>query len=248
MEVYGVECVFQSPEIIEKIRKTHMNKLGFSHHMKTPESREKRDITMIERYGIRYAFHSDNSILKARATCLLLYGAEFPFQSDQIKEYMRQMSMDMFGVEHPMKLASEFQRRMFRRSKPVVFPSGRIDYVAGFEPQCINLLLNNYNEDDIITNQCDIPTIRYIKIGKTGEEKNSVYFPDILVLGLLVEVKSLYTYQADLVNNIRKFEACVSSGHNIEVWIFDNFGKSLVNKILYSSNENGDLLAREMLE
>lgn len=203
LETYGVECVFKSKEIKEKIKQTCVKKFGVNHHMKNEEIREKQAKTMIKKYGERYAFHTEAAIEESKKVCLKLYGANFAMQDP--KEFCRRIEM-------------------VHKKKPFTFPSGRIDYVSGFEPLCLEQLIKTHCEKDIVTNTMEIPNIRYKIKNKFGQLKDAVYYPDIMVGSKLIEVKSEYYLKLDYKRNMTKFLACRDCGYDLSVWVYTDRG------------------------
>ena len=111
---------------------------------------------------------------------------------------------------------------MTRRYKDYTMPSGKIIKVQGYEDLALDILLKTYNEDDIV---CGQPILKI-----TGdifyEDKNGnkhMYIPDIYVKSTdtIYEVKSQYTYEIHLDDNLRKQEACLKAGHKFEFIILD---------------------------
>ena len=104
-------------------------------------------------------------------------------------------------------------------------PSGKIVGVQGYEPFAIDYLLENYSEDRIMIYTFDKPRIVY----KTDDGKNHYYFPDLYILdeNLIIEVKSLYTYNKNIPRNILKRQACLDAGYNFKFMIFDKHGNLL---------------------
>lgn len=109
--------------------------------------------------------------------------------------------------------------------KPFTYPSGRVDYVLGYEPFALMELLNHYKEEEIITDSKVIPTFYYDKISrKTGKEYKGRYYPDIMLPDKIIEVKSKFTFNLDKENNIRKMNSLVEQGRKFEFWIYDGKG------------------------
>ncbi len=112
--------------------------------------------------------------------------------------------------------------------KKYKFPSGDIRNVQGYEPYALNILLKTYEEDQIKTNRKDIPRIKYNHDGKS-----KYYFPDIFIETekRIIEVKSTWTYQADLNMNLAKAKATIDHGYMFEFWIFDSKGNLTIESI-----------------
>jgi hypothetical protein len=124
------------------------------------------------------------------------------------------------------------------KRKEYKFPSGRVEYVLGYENLCIDdLLKEGYGEDEIVVLTSRIPIIKYLKKYKDGTEREGRYYPDIKLPGRLVEVKSIWTYQVEQENNERKFAETAKQGHILELRIY-NDKKKLVEKRVYKQLGN----------
>lgn len=134
--------------------------------------------------------------------------------------------MDRYGVDHPMQNIKIFHKAIssaFTR-KPFIFPSGRVDYVLGYEPRALKELLDYYPEKDIITDIWTIPTFDYKRVSTSLRPLNkksviSRYFPDILLPDKIVEVKSTYLYYKDRVNVIQKSYILINGIIQVEKWL-----------------------------
>ncbi len=180
----------------------------------------------MDRYGVDSYFKTDEFISnypvywqRARDKCLDKYGVEYPIQNPEI---------------YSKCLASMYRKKEFK------FESGRIEFIMGYEPLCVKELLKTYHEDEIILKTVDIPVISYKRqIIKDGiaTDRPAVYYPDIMLPNTLVEIKSTFTYEKDMLNNKRKFKACMKQGYDIEVWIYGK--KEKLEEIHYYSQKHG---------
>ena len=152
-------------------------------------------------------------------------------------ERAKETSMQKYGVSNPMKCPEIFKRHQEQsfKSKEFIFPSGKKVYVQGYERECIKKLLEKYDEKEIITDPTEIPTIEYKKLINSDIEKKAIYYPDIKLPDKLIEVKSIYTYELNKINNLRKFETCAFKGYTLEVWIY-NDKKQLVETHIYKKD------------
>lgn len=113
--------------------------------------------------------------------------------------------------------------------KAFTFPSGRVDFVVGYEPFALAKLLKTYTEDDIKTTYSrTIPTIQYTNV----DGRKAKYYPDIMVQDkLIIEVKSEYTYNMAKANNELKMKATKEAGYMVELWIINCDGTDIsINK------------------
>lgn len=252
-EKYGVDYILQLKSFHDKIKITNLKKYGVSVASKSEIVKQKTINTNLKKYGAKYYFQSSDykkikkTLLdiygidypaklleirrKAINTCLKKYGVEYVGQCEQIKEKIRQTCLRRYGVDNPFKCL-EIRKKILRSSfkrKPYTFPSGKVVYVQGYEPFCLDMLLKmNYTDSHIICGDIssdegiNIPIIDYIR----EDGKSASYFPDIYipVMNIIIEVKSQYTYDKEKERNILKMKATANSGYNIYLYIFDKIG------------------------
>ncbi len=103
--------------------------------------------------------------------------------------------------------------------KDYTLPSGKITRCQGYEIFCFDDLLysEGYNEVDILNERNDMPKILYML-----DEKEHRYFPDFFIPkeNRIIEVKSSYTYEFDLLKNTAKGHATKKLGYNYEIRIY----------------------------
>ncbi len=141
-----------------------------------------------------------------------------------------------YGVEYPCQdpvIFSKMLRSCYRK-KLYTFPSGRIEYVQGYEPQCIDYLLTVHSEDDLVISCEEIPPIWYNNPVREG--KTSRYYPDAYIVSenTMIEVKSPYTYKKDLARNLAKFSTVAKLGFTLHLYVYNE--KELLYKHLYKPN------------
>jgi hypothetical protein len=98
-ENYGVECVFQSEEIKQKIKQTNLQKYGVENLNKVEEIKNKRIKTCLEKYGVEYHIQSNKSKERIKNINLEKYGVECVFQSEEIKQKIKKTNLQNYGVE-----------------------------------------------------------------------------------------------------------------------------------------------------
>lgn len=121
----------------------------------------------------------------------------------------------------------ENQQKYSKNFKDYIFPSGKKVRIQGYENIALDLLLENYDESELITDRKNIPHIQY--------NDNRRYIPDIFIPNenRFIEVKSTWTYDTneDIIET--KCLATVSAGYKIDVWILDKKTKSIVKEYNY---------------
>jgi hypothetical protein len=243
--IYGVENPSQSEEIKKKKEETYIDHFGM-HPKKTKEVQDKYEATCIKRYGFpnsaqaeevkekiqktfdeKYDGHpmfKQEVKDKVKETCLEIYGGH-PMHNQEVKDKVKETCLEIYGG-HPMQVP-EIMEKTAKKSKSYkkyTMPSGDVRNVQGYEPFALNILLKEYNEEQIITDRKNIPKIDY-----TYNDINKVYFPDIYIpsSNLIIEVKSEWIYNIDKEINIAKEIATKEFGYNYEVWKFNRKGERI---------------------
>lgn len=213
LERYGVEYTLQVAEIREQGNATKLEKYGDENF----NNRDKAKVTNLEKYGYPHQMTCERVKSKARATNLRRYGNEHFIKTLCLPDIF----MELYGVENPMQ-CPEIAKKCFEsgyQSKDYIFPSGKTVKVQGYEGLALDVLLETYDEADIKTDTFDIPTIDYIG----HDNKPHKYYPDIYIPkdNLLIEVKSTYTYKADLGKNLLKEQASKDTGYAFKFMIME---------------------------
>ena len=139
----------------------------------------------------------DNRLKKTIKTNLEKYCVENPYQNEEIK-----------------KTISEKYK-----FKTYTLPSGKEIKIQGYENKFLDEYFKNGGlEDDITSQGKDIDKIWYY--GTDGKKHR--YFPDFYIKSKnkIIEVKSDYTYKADLEKNLLKEKACLNMGYSFEFKIY----------------------------
>jgi hypothetical protein len=102
-KIYGYECVFQVPEIKEKIRNKLLETDGVDNNAKRTCSKKKTIETNMAKYGVPYACMAPEVIAKRNETSNQIYGASTYFGSDQYKNYLRTYNLNKYQTEHAMQ-------------------------------------------------------------------------------------------------------------------------------------------------
>lgn len=196
IERYGVAVPMQHPEMREKIKNTNLAKYGVEWNIASVQSREKQIETNLQRYGTECSMNNVEIREKLKKTIFEKYGVVNVSQSPMI---------------HEKKMRSGYQ------SKTFTFPSGRTVLVQGYEDRALEILLQEFSEDEIVVDQPNIPTIKWVD----DAGKSRVYLPDIFIPteNLLIEVKSVYTYNVALNTNLLKKKFSEQAGFKFKFMI-----------------------------
>ncbi len=227
-EKFGTDCPMQNQEIKEKVRLTCQSRYGVDCSLQDGKVREKIKTTCQLRFGVNHSSQSTEVKEKVRLTCQRRFGLDYSFQAEEVKVKGRLTCQSRYGVNHPSQNKEIFQRQQASsyRLKSYTCPQGTLLSYQGYEDTCLDILLGvisdplhtlpPFDESIILTSVDPIPYT-----DPSGTQR--YYHPDIIVLGhLVIEVKSFYTFNKDLVKNLCKFRAASQRCTiNFQVWIID---------------------------
>jgi hypothetical protein len=218
-EKYGVDNIFQAPEIKQKIKVTFQKRYGVDNPCQVKEINDKIKTTKIRLYG-----QNGWNPVQTKLTNLERYGVDNPLKSKKIRAKIKATNLQRYGVEHITQDQTIFDKCMRNqlksrsKGKEMMLPSGKVIKYQGYENYVINYLLkNDISEDDVELERTNIPTISYFFDGKIRR-----YYPDVFIKSknMLIEVKSTYTYYKEVEKNIAKHLASKDAGfhHIIIIW------------------------------
>jgi hypothetical protein len=216
-----------------KKKRTNLERYGFEHVLDNPIVKEKSRATNNLKYGGNSSMCSDEIKSKSRETNRRKHGTDWYVQSEDFKTRFRETMLARYGVEQVMHYTPSFERSLNTayKKKIFVFPSGRMEMVQGYEGFALNDLLNKgYREEDIIVSNKAIEEytgkIWYID----SEGKRRKYYPDIYIISenKIIEVKSKYTYEVNIVINKIKKRSSIDLGISFEFWIYNGNGEKII--------------------
>lgn len=177
---------------------------------------------------------------KYEDTCMEKYGVKNVSNYEEFRLKIvpnkRQHFQEKYGVNNWNQVPELYEEQKYSsfKFKEYVFPSGRIEYIQGYENFSIDKCLEEgIHEDNIVVK--NIPTFSYI-----FEEEKHVYYPDFIIKdgdeNIIVETKSIYTYESQLKQNKQKFKSVIENKNKLRLMIYDKKEKLIFDKIF----ENGD--------
>lgn len=202
-------------------------------------------------YNYRYPYCETCSLKikseKCKQTCLEKYGVENAAMTAEVREKIEKTYMDKYGG-HPKRTKEvqdkwkktceekygghpnqnrEVQEKAEKNSykfRDYLMPSGKIIKIQGFEDACLDALLKEFEEEDIICGRSNVPTIPYY----IDNEKH-IYFPDfyIKLTNTIIEVKSEWTIKQPRACIEEKKQGVLDNGYNFEVWLYNSKKKLL---------------------
>lgn len=226
----GNSCAQKSEITRQKIKTTILEQYGVDHNMKLQKCLDQRKETWKQNLGVDNPAKSKKCIEQMKAVKFKRYGKYLGgFHSSKYANTM----VERYGVQKPMH-CSEIQAKVAnskRKSKKFKMPSGQNVHIQGYEHFALELLLKQFNEDEIRIHS-GVPSIIY-----TFDEITHYHFPDIFIpsRNKIIEVKSGYTFKADFKKNLAKRSSAILKGYDYEIWIFGRNKKEL--KIITSGDQ-----------
>ena len=166
----------------------------------------------------------DEIVLKNKVSKTENHGDPNYINIDQINK----TNQKLYGVDFPLQSPIILEKTMNGgyRWKDYILPSGRIVKIQGYENYALDMLLDFYNEKEIVYNKLEIPKIPYVGL----DFKNHTYYPDFYIPkdNLIIEVKSDWTLNVSIITNFLKEESTIKNGYNFKFMVFDKH-KELIN-------------------
>ena len=99
-KLYGVENVFQSEKIKNKIAEQHIRKLGVVNPMQDKDIQNKQKATCFQNYGKENVFQSEEIKNKIKETVRSRYGVDNPFMNQEIRDKQKKTIERLYDVSH----------------------------------------------------------------------------------------------------------------------------------------------------
>lgn len=233
MKKYGVSNPQKSEIIKEKSKRTCLAKYNAENPMQNEDVRNKGKQTNLERYGVENTFQSDDIKNKIKLKTLEVHGVEYNAQRPEVQEARIQTCITKYGCRNHMQNAEVFERCMKAtfKMKEYTFEDGERVEVQGYEPWALQLLeYAGYCSTDISVNKSQVPSIWYEVNGKTKRYYCDLYIPKERVV---VEVKSTYTYQCDIVKLMKVQIECDKQQMKFCLLVFDDKGMLDLEKCIF---------------
>jgi hypothetical protein len=197
---YGVNNIWDIDGFRENIKKGNLEKYGVEYYTQSSEFRKKTNETYKKNWGEGHPTQFKEVIDKRRNTNRQKYGHDCALQNADIRE---------------KSIKSSYRRKEF------ILPSGERIYLQGYEIGAIKILLEEFDEKDIATGKKLIKETGEFNYNHHGKER--FYFPDFYIRSekIVIEVKSEYTYQSMIEENLLKRDSVLSKGYQFNFWIMD---------------------------
>lgn len=230
IEKTGYDHNFKIPEVKEKRKQTFLNNYGFNTPTKNQNIIDKSKITNLNKYSAITYTQTEECKEKIKKTNLLKYGKESYSQTEEYKERYKNTCLEKYDSEHWMQNDDNFKKyedklKKSKKSsyKEYILENNKKVYLQGYEDYALfNMLLKIYELDDIIIDKKEMT--KYIgKIFYEHNNKIHKYYPDFYIKSknLIIEIKSIYTYESNIeINNLKK-QAIENNNINFEYIIIN---------------------------
>jgi hypothetical protein len=178
-----------------------------------------------EKYGVDNPLNHPNIREKINNTIKEKYGVNYPSQCKEIQDKIIETYIKKYGYKNPMQNAeiSEKSCKNSYKLKEFIMPSGKIIQCQGYEPFALSdLIKENINEIDIITNRKEVPNLWYLDNNNVSHR----HFVDIYIpsQNKCIEVKSLWTIKKENSNIFLKQKSAKENGYLYEIWVYNQKG------------------------
>lgn len=123
IDKYGVENVFQSTDIQDKIKQTCIHRYGVENPAQSSDIQKKVENTLFSHYGVKRYLSSPEGREKYKNTCISRFGVSNPSQLETIKKKKRNTLLRNYGVTNPSYDASIREKRLDTKRKNGTFTS-----------------------------------------------------------------------------------------------------------------------------
>ena len=205
---YGKKYYYQTDDFKIKAKCTCIKKYNKEHYSQTEESVKKSENTCLDRYGETCYSKTKECKKKVKQTSLEKYGYEYYSSSIECRNRVKKTCLDRYGVEHCSQNVEIFNRQRMSAFKMKKYRD--LTYQGTYELD----FLENYYEK--------IKIEKPVSLKYKHDEKIKVYHPDFYLpeYNLIVEIKSLYTYEIEKDKNECKKFSALENGYNF-IFIID---------------------------
>lgn len=192
--------------IVKKSKETCLKKYGVDNISKLPEIHNKHKETCLKKYGIE-----NYRNIEKRIDTISDIGEEI-YYNNRSQKY-KETCIEKYGVENASQNSVIFSKQQKNRYTIKQYKNTELTYQGTYEKDFL----------DVFYDKIEITSI--LPIDYIYNNKNKKYFPDFYIpkYNLIIEIKSLYTYNKHIKQNIEKRNKCISDGYNFLFIINKNY-------------------------
>jgi hypothetical protein len=210
---YGASHPMKSKSIKEKQKTTTFEKYGCNSSLGNSQVRQQCYDTMYERYGSKTALQSDELYEKYMQTNELLYGGH-PMSNTSVQDKHKSVIFKKYGVNNIMKNSSIKNKMIETNIEKYGQPNAPANCIIGIHNSI--RYQGSYEKDFVekYSERLDITNASKMRIPYIFEAGSRIYVPDFYIssMNLIVEIKSLHTFNMHKDQNLAKEQACLQQG------------------------------------
>jgi hypothetical protein len=133
-----------------KSTKTNIKKYGVENALQNEDIKKKMKNTNIRKYGVEYSFQNEDVKKKIKETLLKKYGVENISKLHEFRNKAQETMLKKYGFRHSSQNPYISEKQFSNSNKIYNFPSGKIIQIQGYENLALDLLIEKYNDNEII--------------------------------------------------------------------------------------------------
>jgi hypothetical protein len=215
--LYGVDNIYKSKEIIEKIKRTKNIKYKDPNY----NNREKSIKTNFKKYGVSHPLKNKDIKIKQQNTNLKKYGHKCSLKNKEVQKKSIETNLKKYGVRYPIQNKKIHLKQQKSALKIKKYKNTEIIYQGSFE---LDFLDNFYDKFKDLSRG---KTIKYYH-----NKKLRYYYPDFYLpsLNLIIEIKGSYYHKKFMERDIQKKKATIKNGFQY-ILILDKNYDEFINLI-----------------
>lgn len=151
LQKYNCDNPAKNKQIKEKIKQTNLQKFGVEYPSQLKHIQEKQKQTMKDKYSCEYALQNKEIRDKQEQTCLNRYGVSNAFQNKDIQNKQKQTCLNKYNVDNGAK--TDFSKQHYKETCLQKYGVDNTFKVPEFRKKAIHTLNIKYNVDNISHNQ-----------------------------------------------------------------------------------------------
>ena len=267
IEKYGVKNPYQSEEIKEKIKQTHLQGTGYEYNLQNPETIKRAKQTKLEKYGdVNY-----NNIEKAKQTCIKKYNVDSFSKTNEFKEMLLE-KVDFYEIAKKGKITHSKKINQMKEAGYITIQEAFIKYgQSWYKNNIVPILYKNHTGFISSENEKKIEEYYINNNGHSSQEENKLldilhkYYNDNIIhgenkviapleldfflpkLNIAIEYNGMYWHSTKFKENdyhYNKSIQCFNKGirlihfYEFEKWEYiEDFIKNMINKTEIITND-----------
>jgi len=215
---YNIEYPMQRNEVMEKSRKTLIEKYNVDNISQCEDIKKKKIETCLNNYGVEHYTTTDEYKEKSKKTCLEKYNVDNPSKFKQFQKQKEETLMKNYGVSNPSQSSILFEKSQKSGKRIKLHKETQLYYRGTYELDFLNFCYKN-----------NITIEKGPSICFEYNNKKKYYHSDFFLskYNLICEIKSDYYYEKYLDLNLKKEKETIKLKYNFIFIINKNYNNFL---------------------